>query len=82
MKRDPLCTVCSLQHLKVTMTASYNISLLIAKSGKPHTIGEQLILPAVEEFLKTVLHKSPFDVLKRITLSNNTVLFEQYCYLM
>ncbi|KAL0838626.1 hypothetical protein ABMA28_016710 [Loxostege sticticalis] len=34
---------------------------------------EQLILPAVEEVLKTVLHKSPFDVLKRIPLSNNTV---------
>ncbi|XP_026331329.1 SCAN domain-containing protein 3-like [Hyposmocoma kahamanoa] len=55
------------------LRASYNISLLIAKSGKPHTIGEQLILPAVEEVLKTVLHKSPFDVLKRIPLSNNTV---------
>lgn len=52
--------------------ASYNISLLIAKSGKPHTIGEQLILPAVEEVLKTVLHKSPFDTLKRIPLNNNT----------
>lgn len=55
------------------LRASYNISLLIAKSGKPHTIGEQLILPAVEEVLKTVLHKSSFDILKRIPLSNNTV---------
>ncbi|XP_044747388.1 protein ZBED8-like isoform X1 [Coccinella septempunctata] len=55
------------------LRASYNISLLIAKSGKPHTIGEQLILPVVEEVLKTVLHKSPFDILKRIPLSNNTV---------
>jgi hypothetical protein len=35
---------------------SYNISLLIAKSGKPHTIGEELILPAVSEVLHTVLH--------------------------
>ena len=27
------------------LVASYNISLLIAKSGKPHTIGEKLIYP-------------------------------------
>ncbi|CAH1989553.1 unnamed protein product [Acanthoscelides obtectus] len=53
--------------------ASYNISLLIAKSGKPHTIGEKLILPAVEEVLKTVLHKPASDIIKRIPLSNNTV---------
>ncbi|GBP82759.1 Protein FAM200B [Eumeta japonica] len=52
--------------------AFYNISLLIAKSGKPHTIGEQLILPAVEEVLNTVLHKSSFDILERIPSSNNT----------
>ncbi|KAJ8897020.1 hypothetical protein PR048_002366 [Dryococelus australis] len=55
------------------LRASYNISLLKAKSGKPHTIGEQIILPAIEEVLKTVLHKSAYDILKRIPLSNNTV---------
>ncbi|GBP18407.1 Protein FAM200B [Eumeta japonica] len=41
-----------------SLQASYNIILLITKSGKLHTIGEQLILPAVEEVLKTVLQKS------------------------
>ncbi|KAF2897441.1 hypothetical protein ILUMI_08735 [Ignelater luminosus] len=51
----------------------YNISLRIAKSGKPHNIGEKLILPAVEEVLKTVLHKPASDIIKRIPLSNNTV---------
>ncbi|CAH1974287.1 unnamed protein product [Acanthoscelides obtectus] len=55
------------------LRASYNISLLIAKSGKPHTIGEKLILLAVEEVLKTVLHKPASDIIKRIPLSNNTV---------
>ncbi|KAJ8937096.1 hypothetical protein NQ318_011491 [Aromia moschata] len=52
------------------LRASYNISLLIAKSGKPHTIGEKLILPAIEEVLKTVLHKPASDIIKRIPLSN------------
>ncbi|CAH2016533.1 unnamed protein product [Acanthoscelides obtectus] len=55
------------------LRASYNISLLIAKSRKPHTIGDKLILPAVEEVLKTVLHKPVSDIIKRIPLSNNTI---------
>ena len=54
------------------LKASYNISLLIAKAGKPHTIGEELILPAVKEVIKTVLHKSPEQVIKSIPLSDNS----------
>ena len=55
------------------LKASYNISLLIAKTGKLHTIGEELILPAVKEVIKTVLHKSPEQVIKSIPLSDNSV---------
>ena len=55
------------------LRASYNISILNAKSGKPHTIGEELILPAISEVLSTVMHKTPSDIIKKISLSNNTV---------
>ena len=55
------------------LKVSYNISLLIAKAGKPHTIGEELILPAVKEVIKTVLQKSPEQVIKSIPLSDNSV---------
>ena len=53
--------------------ASYNISLMIAKSGKPHTIAEELIIPAIREVIRTVLHKPLFDIIKKISLSNNTI---------
>ena len=55
------------------LRASYNISLLIARSGKPHTIGEELILPAVREVLQTVLYKSPDQIMQAIPLSNTSV---------
>ena len=45
------------------LRASYNISLLIARSGKSHRIVEELILPAVREVLHTVVHKSPDSVI-------------------
>ena len=35
-----------------SLKASFSISLLIAKGGKPHTDGEDLILPAVKEVIK------------------------------
>ena len=56
------------------LLASYNISLLIAKAGKPHSIGEDLLMPVIHEVLKTVVHhSSPEQIIKRIPLSNNTV---------
>jgi len=55
------------------LCASYNISLLIARSGKPHTIGEELSLPAVREVLHTVLHKSPDQIIKAILVSDSSV---------
>ncbi|XP_058019693.1 protein FAM200C-like isoform X3 [Ahaetulla prasina] len=55
-----------------TLEASYEISLLIAKSGKHRTIGEDLIKPSISAFLKTVLGKDDEDV-KAMPLSSNTV---------
>jgi len=52
--------------------ASYQISFLIAKTGKDHTIGENLIKPSISAFLKTVMGKDNEDV-KAMPLSNNTV---------
>ena len=57
----------------IGLKATYNISLLIVKAGKPHTIGEELILPAVKQVIKTVLHKSPEQVIKSIPPSDNSV---------
>ncbi|KFD50095.1 hypothetical protein M514_09055 [Trichuris suis] len=55
------------------LAASYRISLLIAKAGKPHTIGEELIMPAIAEILEAVLHQNARDVTRKIPLSNHTV---------
>ncbi|XP_075232269.1 zinc finger BED domain-containing protein 5-like [Lycorma delicatula] len=55
------------------LRASYNISLLIAQTGKPHTIGETLILPAIKEVITIVLHKPAADIIRKIPLSNSSV---------
>ena len=55
------------------LVASYNISLLIAKSGRPHTIGEKLILPAIQEAVTTVKHSDVRSVNQSIPLSNDTI---------
>ncbi|XP_076043636.1 zinc finger BED domain-containing protein 5-like [Oratosquilla oratoria] len=55
------------------MLSSYKISNLIAKAGKPHTIGESLIMPVVAIVLSTVMKLSPQEVTSIIPLSNSSV---------
>ncbi|XP_038630630.1 SCAN domain-containing protein 3-like, partial [Scyliorhinus canicula] len=73
-KRSTIKSLFTAQTVTVscTLEASYEISLLIAKSGKNHTIGEDLIKPSISAFLKTVQEKDDKDV-KAMPLSNNTV---------
>ncbi|XP_038656942.1 zinc finger BED domain-containing protein 5-like [Scyliorhinus canicula] len=73
-KRSTIKSLFTAQTVTVsrTLEAGYEISLLIAKSGKNHTIGEDLIKPSISAFLKTVLEKDDKDV-KAMPLSNNTV---------
>lgn len=55
------------------LITSYKVSLLVAKCGKPHTITETLILPAVEEILNSMTNLNVSDIISSIPLSNNTV---------
>ena len=51
-----------------------SLSLMIAKKSKSDTIGEELILPAVREALKTVLHRKACSiVIKPIPLNNDFI---------
>ncbi|KFD49312.1 LOW QUALITY PROTEIN: hypothetical protein M513_09864 [Trichuris suis] len=54
------------------LRASFNISLMIARSGKAHIIGEELLHPVVSEVLRTALHMPAAETIKTIPLSNNT----------
>lgn len=55
------------------LTASYEISKLIAKTGKPHNIGETLILPAVTVVVSTVMSQNANEIIQVILLGNSTV---------
>ncbi|KFD56725.1 hypothetical protein M513_02402 [Trichuris suis] len=56
------------------LLASYRIALMIARSGKPHSIGEDdLILPATAEILETVLHQPARTIVSKTPLSRRAV---------
>ncbi|KAF2351899.1 Protein of unknown function DUF4817 [Trinorchestia longiramus] len=58
---------------KPILTASYEVACLIAKQGKPHTIGETLVKPAVLKMANIMLVKEAEVKLSQITLSNDTI---------
>lgn len=55
------------------MHASYLISLQIAKAGKPHTIGENLVLPAIKVTVGVMFGDKFSKDVEMIPLSNDTV---------
>lgn len=55
------------------MKTSYELSLLIAKAKKPHTIGEKLIKPCLVKATEEILGKDLSLKMQDIPLSNNTV---------
>lgn len=58
------------------LKCSYEISQLIAKNTKPHTVGENLIKPCIEVFLRTVQEKAGDKVnteMSALPLSNDSV---------
>jgi hypothetical protein len=55
------------------LKASNLLSLRIAKTGKPHSIGENLLLPAVKDVARTMFANKLLKYIDLIPLSNDTV---------
>src|SRR5215469_10662173 len=55
------------------LAASFEISRLIAKSKKPHTIGETLVKPCLLKAVEEVLGEEAKKKIEEISLSDNTV---------
>ena len=51
----------------------YAIALHVAKTKKPHNIGETLLKPCILESVKLVLGEKASQTMKQISLSNNTI---------
>ncbi|XP_076322021.1 zinc finger BED domain-containing protein 5-like [Tachypleus tridentatus] len=55
------------------LLASYEISKIIAKAGKPHNVGETVILPAVSVIISSVMKQNASEITNCIPLSNSSV---------
>ena len=58
---------------KAAVNESYAIALHVAKTKKPHNIGETLLKPCILESVKLVLGEKAFQTMKQISLSNDTI---------
>jgi hypothetical protein len=55
------------------LLASYEVANRIAKYKKPHTIAEELILPAAVYMVNIMIGESAGKLLSKVPLSNNTI---------
>ncbi|KAI6658274.1 hypothetical protein LOD99_15543 [Oopsacas minuta] len=69
------------QQNDAALTASYELSQMIAKSKKPHSIDETLIAPCVEITVKRMLEEDHSKKVVQVSLSNTTIQ-RRYCTLM
>ena len=58
---------------KPILAASYEVAYLIAKQGKPHTVGEKLVKTAVLKMINIMLGKPAENTLSHILFSNDTI---------
>ena len=59
---------------KAAVHASYAIALHVAKTKKPHNIGETLLKPCILESVKLVLVEKASQTMKQISLSSNDTI--------
>jgi hypothetical protein len=65
--------IMSFSEVKIkAVEASYKVSLRRATAGKPHTIGQSLLLPAAKDVASSVLGEKVAEELESIPLSNET----------
>lgn len=57
----------------VELEASYLVALRIARAMKPHTIGEDFLLPAAKDIVRVMIGDEFVTKLNAISLSNDTV---------
>lgn len=55
------------------LLASYKVAYRIARSKKPHTIAEELVLPAALDMVSIMIGESAAKQLASVPLSNNTI---------
>ena len=55
------------------VTASYEVSLFVAKNKKPHTIAEELTMPAANVLMKHVIGDEAVSKLNSVLVSNNMI---------
>lgn len=55
------------------LEASFKVAELLAKKMKPHTTGEDIIIPACKIIVETILGQDAGDQISKVPLSNNTI---------